>query len=132
MIPWVKLRSFNLSFLKLKQLFIDGGTESNPEPTQNDCKYPGNRPKQIKVFKGTQKNVILVKTVMFVFLVTQGYKHFFQCNLTSHLIEPWSVTCRSNFKKWNLRWVMNNNNNNNSVNKTLVGERVTDRAIEEV
>ena len=30
-------------------------TESNPGPTQNDCKSPVGHPKKIKVFKGTAK-----------------------------------------------------------------------------
>ena len=45
----------NLNFLKLKQLLIDGDIESNPGPTQNDCKSSVGRPKKIKVFKGTAK-----------------------------------------------------------------------------
>ena len=44
-------RGFNLNFLKLKQLLIDGDVESNPGPTQNNCKSPVGRPKKIKVFK---------------------------------------------------------------------------------
>ena len=54
-------RGWNLNFLKLKQLLIDDGAiESNPGPTQNDCKSPFGSPKKI-VFKGKAKNVILVK-----------------------------------------------------------------------
>ena len=45
----------NLNFLKLKQLLIDGDIESNPGPTQNDCKSSVGRPKKMKVFKGTAK-----------------------------------------------------------------------------
>ena len=33
-------RGYNLNFLKLKQLLVDGDVESNPGPTQNDCKSP--------------------------------------------------------------------------------------------
>ena len=33
-------RGYNLNFLKLKHLLIDGDVESNPGPTQNDCKSP--------------------------------------------------------------------------------------------
>ena len=47
---------YNFSFLKLKQLVIDGEIESNPGPTQNDCKLPVGHPKKIQVFKGTAKN----------------------------------------------------------------------------
>ena len=42
-------RGYNLNFLKLKQLLIDGDIESNPGPTQNG------RPKKNKVFRGTVK-----------------------------------------------------------------------------
>ena len=45
----------NLNFLKFKQLLVDGYKESNPGPTQNDCKSSVERPKKIKVFKGTVK-----------------------------------------------------------------------------
>ena len=48
-------RGCNLNFFKLKQLLIDGDIESNPGPTQNDCKSSVGRPKKIKVFKGTAK-----------------------------------------------------------------------------
>ena len=30
-------KGYNLNFLKLKQLVIDGDIESNPGPPQNDC-----------------------------------------------------------------------------------------------
>ena len=48
-------RGYNLNFLKLKQLLIDGDIESNPGPTQNDCKSPVGCPKKIKVCKGRSK-----------------------------------------------------------------------------
>ena len=48
-------RGHNLNFLKLKQLLIDGDIESNPGPTQNDCKSSVGCTKKIKVFKGTAK-----------------------------------------------------------------------------
>ena len=54
-------RGYNLNFLKLKQLLIDGDIESNPGPTQNDCKSPVGRPKKIKLFKGTAKNCDLTE-----------------------------------------------------------------------
>ena len=47
----------NLNFLRLAQLLIDGDIESNPGPTQNDCRSPRGRPKKIKVFKGIPKKV---------------------------------------------------------------------------
>ena len=49
--PELNYRRFN--FLKLKQLLIDGDIESNPGPTQNDCKSPVGCPNKIKLFKGT-------------------------------------------------------------------------------
>ena len=33
-------RGVNLNFLKLAQVLINGDVESNPGPTQNDCKSP--------------------------------------------------------------------------------------------
>ena len=48
-------RGYNLNFFILRQLLIDGDIESNPGPTQNDCKSPVGRPKKIKMFKGTAK-----------------------------------------------------------------------------
>ena len=46
-------RGLNLNFLKLLQLLIDGDIESNPGPTQNDCKSLRVCPKKIRVFKRT-------------------------------------------------------------------------------
>ena len=40
-------RGLNLNFLRLAQLLIDGNVESNPGPTQNDCKSPHGRKKKI-------------------------------------------------------------------------------------
>ena len=37
----------NLNFRRLAQLLIDGNVESNPGPTQNDCKSPRGRPKEL-------------------------------------------------------------------------------------
>ena len=54
-------RGCNLNFLKLKQLLIDGDIESNPGPTQNDCKSPVGHPKKIKEFKGTAKKCDLTE-----------------------------------------------------------------------
>ena len=45
----------NLNFLKLKQLLLHSGIESNPGPTQNDCKSSVGRPKKSEVLKGTAK-----------------------------------------------------------------------------
>ena len=54
-------RGYNLNFLKLKHLLIDGDVESNPGPTQNDCKSPVGHPKKIKVFKGTAEKCDLTE-----------------------------------------------------------------------
>ena len=51
-------RSFNL-----KQRLIDEDIESNPGPTQNDCKPLVGRPRKIKVFKGTKKNCGLSENI---------------------------------------------------------------------
>ena len=48
-------RGYNLNFLRLEQLLIDGDIESNPGSTQNDCKSPVAHPEKIKMFKGTPK-----------------------------------------------------------------------------
>ena len=48
-------RGYNLNFLKLKQLLVDGDIESNPGPLQNDCKSPIGCPKKIKALKQTAK-----------------------------------------------------------------------------
>ena len=37
----------NLNFRRLAQLLIDGDVESNPGPTQNGCKSPRGRPKEL-------------------------------------------------------------------------------------
>ena len=44
-------------------------TESNPGPSQNDCKSPVGCPKEIKAFKRTAKNVILMKTMLMLLVV---------------------------------------------------------------
>ena len=77
--PWDFLelycRGYNLYFLKLKQL-IDVDIESNPGPSQNECKSPVGYLKKMKAFKGTVKKLILVKT-MLILLVVQRYKTVF-------------------------------------------------------
>ena len=67
---------FNLNFLKLKQLLIDDEIESNPGPTQNDCKSPVGRPDKIKVFKGTAKKCDLSENMLMLLVVTR-YKIVF-------------------------------------------------------
>ena len=56
-------RGLNLNFLKLAQLLIDSDEESNPGPTQNDCKSPRGRPKKIRVFKGTARKFDLSENI---------------------------------------------------------------------
>ena len=46
-------RGLNLNFLRLAQLLTDGDLESNPGPTQNDCKSLHKRSKNKKVFEET-------------------------------------------------------------------------------
>ena len=69
-------RGYNLNFLKLKQLLIDGDVESNSGPTQSECNFPSRHPKKIKSLKEQQKSVIIVKT-MVMLLVVQRYKVVF-------------------------------------------------------
>ena len=70
-------RGLSLNFLKIKTT-ADGVIQSNPKPTNSDKsrKMPRGRPKKIKVFKGKQKSVNLVKTLMLILLVIQRYKMF--------------------------------------------------------
>ena len=58
----VNYRGLNLNCLRLAKPLIDGDVESNPGPTQNDCKSPRGRPKKIKVFKGTSTTFDLSKS----------------------------------------------------------------------
>ena len=46
--------------LKRRQLLVDGDVESNPGPSQNYYKFSHGRPKKIKVFRGTTKEIILL------------------------------------------------------------------------
>ena len=48
-------RGYNLNFLKLKKLLIDGDLESNPGPSQNDFKFPVGLPKKLKHLKEQKK-----------------------------------------------------------------------------
>ena len=70
----------NLNFLELASLLIDGNTDSNPGPTQNDCKSLCGRPKKLKCLKEHQNSVILVRKFILFFLVIQRYKIFFEYN----------------------------------------------------
>ena len=68
-------RGVNLSFLKLAEILINEDIESNPRPTQSNCKCPHGWPKKIKVFKGTPK--IIVRRLVLMLLVIQKYKIYF-------------------------------------------------------
>ena len=50
----------NLNLSKRRQLLVDGDVESNPGPSQNYYKPSRGRPKKIKVFGGTPKDMILL------------------------------------------------------------------------
>ena len=50
----------NLNLSKRRQLLVGGDVESNPGPSQNYYKSPRRRPKEIKVFRGTPKNIDIV------------------------------------------------------------------------
>ena len=72
----------NLNFLKLKQLLLHSGIESNPGPTQNDCKSSVGRPEKTRL----------------ILLLIQKYRIFFFFFNTIQpvsldIINPWSVTC---------------------------------------
>ena len=78
-------RGLKLNFIRLVQLLIDGDVDSNPGPTQNDCKSPRGRPKKIKVFKGTPKKFDLSESSNVDVASLQRYKMFssIQYNLSA-------------------------------------------------
>ena len=87
-------RGYNLDFLKLKQLLTDGDVESNPGPTQNDCKSPVGRPNKIKVFKGTAEKCDLTENKVNVASDPKVHCFFSTIQPVSlDIIKPWSVTC---------------------------------------
>ena len=90
-------RGYNLDFLKLKQLLTDGDVESNPGPTQNDCKSPVWRPKKIKGFKVTAKKCDLTESKVNVASDPKVQNCFFNTiqPVSLDIIKPWSVTCPS-------------------------------------
>ena len=90
-------RGYNLNFLKLKQLLVDGDVESNPGPTQNDCKSPVGHPKKIKVFKGTAEKCDLTENKVNVASDPKVQNCFFNTiqPVSLDIIKPWSVTCPS-------------------------------------
>ena len=56
-------RGLNLNFLKLAQLLINSDVESNPGPTQNNCKSPRGHRKKIRVFKGAARKFDLSENI---------------------------------------------------------------------
>ena len=135
-------RGYNLYFLKLKQLLINGEIESNPWPTQNDCKSPVGLPKKIKVFKGTAKKCDLSENNVNVASGPKIQNCFFNTiqPVSLDIIKPWSVTCPGTEESSHkLEFEVNNDINSkvslckgditklnvdvivNSVNETLIG-----------
>ena len=90
-------RGYNLNFLKLKQLLVDGDVESNPGPTQNDCKSPVWRPKKIKGFKVTAKKCDLTESKVNVANDPKVQNCFFNTiqPVNLDIVKPWPVTCPS-------------------------------------
>ena len=90
-------RGCNLNFLKLKQLLTDGDIESNPGPTQNDCKSPVGCPQKIEVLKGTAKRCDLTENNVNDASnpkVQNSFSNTIQ-PVRLDIINPWSVTCPS-------------------------------------
>ena len=81
---------YNLNFLKLKQLLIDGDIESNPGPTQNDCKSSVGRPKKIKLFTGSAKKCDVASDPK----IQNCFFNAIQ-PVSLDIIKPWSVSCPS-------------------------------------
>ena len=70
-------RGLNFNFLKLAQLLINGDTESNPGPTQNDCKFLRDRSKKVQVFKGTPNKCDLSQKTTFNFVSDPKVQNIF-------------------------------------------------------
>ena len=142
-------REYNL---QLKQPLIDGDIESNPEPAQNDCKYPVGCPKKIKVFEGTAEKCDLIESKVNVASDPKVQNCFFNTiqPVSLDIIKPWSVTCPSTLEPLQrLEFEVNNDINVkvslfqgditklnvdvivNSVNKTLTVGGGIDGAIHE-
>ena len=67
-------RGFNLNFLKLAQILIDGDIYSNLSPAQNDYRSPCGWPKEMKVFK---PKAFDLRILILMLLVIQRYKTYF-------------------------------------------------------
>ena len=145
-------RGYNLNFLKLKQPLIDADIESNPGPTQNDCKSPVGHPKKIEVFQGTAKVCNLTENKINVASDPKVQNCFLNTiqPVSLDIIKPWSVICPSTLESLQkLEFVVNNDINVkvclcqgditklnidmivNSVNKTLTVGGGIDGAIHE-
>ena len=145
-------KGYNLNFLKLKELLTDGDIESNPGPTQNDCKSPVGCPKKIKVFKGTAEKCDLTENKVNVASDPKVQNCFFNAiqPVSLDIIKPWSVACPSTLESLQkLEFEVNNDVNVkvslcqgditklnvdvivNSVNKTLTVVGAIDGAIHE-
>ena len=145
-------RWYNLKFLKLKQRLIDGDIQSNPGPTQNNCKSPVRHPKKNKLFNGTAKKCDLSENNVDVGSGPKVQICFFNTiqPVSLNIINPWSVTCPSTLESLQkLEFQVNNDINSkvslcqgditklnvdvivNSVNKTLIGRGGIGGAIHE-
>ena len=71
-------------------------TESNPGPTQNNCKSPRGQSKRIKVFKGTPNKCDLCEKIIFNVVSSPKVQNAFSNAVqpvTLNIIKPWSVIC---------------------------------------
>ena len=94
----INYRGLSLNFLRLAQLLIGGDVESNPGPTQNDCKSLHGRPEKIKVFKGTPKTFEFSKSSNVYVARSPKVQNVFLNTiqpLSLYNIKSWSVTCPS-------------------------------------
>ena len=95
-------RRHNLNFFKLKKLFNDVDTESNPWPAQNDCKSAVECPKKNKMFKGTAKKCDLSENSINIDSDPKVQTCLFNAveSISLDIVKPWSVTCPSTLGNW--------------------------------